>query len=155
MDNGPNRVPSSSELYGGVAAAVFAVVFAAFVVGCAWMLISFGVPRNVDDASTVFWIGFMAAFVTFPFSAVSALVVGAPLFWLCNRFGFTSILQFLLAGFIMSCLLGAAVAVGHYFAGFLTGGFDFGLALSIVAVGGPVAALTVRWAAGFTGKHFD
>jgi len=148
-------VPSSSELYGDVAAAVFAVVFAAFFVGCAWMLISFGVPHNLDAASAVFWIGFMAAFVTFPFTAISALVVGAPLFWLCNRFGLTSILQFLLAGLLMSCLLGTAVAMGHYFAGFLSGGFDFGLAPSIVAVGGPVAALTVRWAAGFRGTHVD
>ena len=57
----------------------------------------------------------------------------------------TSLLQYFLAGVIMSIVLGSAVVLAHSFAGFLTGGSDFQIALSIIVVGGPVAALIVRW----------
>ncbi len=141
------------ELYGGIAFAVFAVVLVAFFVGCASLLIPYGMPRTADDATATFMIGVMAAFVTFPFAAVSALVVGVPLFRLWNRLGFTSLPQYLVAGAVMSSVLGATVALAHFFAGFLASGSDFTMALWIIVMGGPTAALTVKWAARVGAVH--
>jgi hypothetical protein len=141
------------ELYGGIAFAVFVVVLVAFLVGCASLVIPYGLPRTTDDATATFLIGFTAALVTFPFAAISALVVGVPLFRLWKRFGFTTLMQYLLAGVLMSAILGTAVALAHFLAGFLEGGTDFPVALWIIAVGGPVAALTVRRVARVGAAH--
>jgi hypothetical protein len=137
----------SNELYGGIGFAVFAVTLVAFLIGCLSLVIPYGLPRTADDVTATFLIGFTAALVTFPFAAISALIVGIPLLLLWKRFGFMSLLQYLLAGVLMSAILGTAVALAHFLASFLEGGADFPLALWIIAVGGPVAALTVRWAA--------
>jgi hypothetical protein len=143
----PRYTAGFDELYGGIAFAVCAVVLVAFFVGCASLVIPYGIPRTAEDATATFMIGVMAAFVTFPFAAVSALVVGVPLFRLWNRLGFTSLLQYLLAGAVMSAILGATVWLAHFFAGFLSGGSDFPMALWIIIMGGPTASLTVKWAA--------
>jgi hypothetical protein len=134
----------SNELYGGIAVAVFVVVLVAFSVGCASLLVPYGLPRTSGDVNATFLIGFVTAFVTFPLAAISAIVVGIPLFRLWNHLGYTSLPQYLLAGVVISAILGTVVALTHFFAGFLSAGSDFSVALWIVAVGGPVAAITVR-----------
>lgn len=133
-----------NELHGGIAVAVFVVVLVAFSVGYASLLIPYGLPRTSDDATATLLVGLMTAFVTFPFAAISAQIVGVPVLRLWNHRGYTSPPQYFLAGAIMSGVLGAAVILMHFFAGFLSGGSDFSVALWIGAVGGPVVAITVR-----------
>jgi ABC-type Fe3+-siderophore transport system permease subunit len=118
MVNDPRSESGSNELYGGIAVAVFAVVLVGSLVGCASLLVPYGLPRTSEDANAMFLIGIMIAFVTFPFAAIAALIVGVPLFRLWNHFGFTSLSQYLLAGVIMSAILGATVALIHFFADF-------------------------------------
>jgi hypothetical protein len=93
---------------------------------------------------TMFGIGFAASLVTLPFAIASAIVIAVPLFRFYARRGFTSILAYVLAGAVISSLLALAILLANEFAGFLTGGSDLQLALSIIFIGGPVAALTVR-----------
>lgn len=51
---------SSNGLYEGVVVAVLAVVLVAFLVGCASMLIPYGLPHTADDVMATIYIGFMA-----------------------------------------------------------------------------------------------
>jgi hypothetical protein len=139
---------STNSLFDGIAVAVFAVVLLAFLVGFVSPIVFVGLPDTGVDTmgafSLAFGIGCVAALVTLPFAIISALVIGVPLFLYWRRRGFTSVAMYLLAGAIISGVLALVLALAHAVAGFLTGGFDFLLALSIIALGGPVAALTVR-----------
>jgi hypothetical protein len=147
---------STNNLFDGVAVAVFAVVLVAFLAGFASPIVFVGLPHTDADAmgaiSLAFGIGCVAALVTLPFAIISALVIGVPLFLYWRRRGFTSVAMYFLAGAIISGVLAVALALAHAVAGFLTGGFDFPLALSIIVLGGPVAALTVRSFAGLGAK---
>lgn len=143
---------STNNLFDGIAVAVFAVVFLAFLAGFVSPIVWVGLPHAGGDVtgafSVAFGIGCVAALVTLPFAIVSALVIGVPLFLYWRRRGFTSLAMYFLAGAIMSAVLALALALAHAIAGLLTSGFDFPLALSITILGGPVAALTVRSVSG-------
>jgi len=139
---------SSNGLYEGVVVAVLAVVLVAFLVGCASMLIPYGLPHTADDVMATIYIGFMAALITLPCAVVAAVVVGAPLLYLWRRQGLTSNPMYLLAGVITSGLLALIISVMHRMVEFVPDSSDFRLALIIVVIGGPIAALTARYVAG-------
>jgi hypothetical protein len=138
---------SSNGLYEGIVVAVLAVVLVAFLVGCASMLIPYGLPHTTDDTMATISIGFVAALITLPCAVVAAILVGAPLLYLWRRQGLTSIPLYFLAGVIMSVLLVLIMSVMHHLVSFVPNSSDFRLALIIVIIGGPVAALTVRYVA--------
>ena len=147
----------TNNLFNGVAVAVLSVVLLAFLAGIASPIVFVGLPHTDVDAmgafSLAFGIGCVAALVTLPCAIISALVIGVPLFLYWRRRGFTSVAMYLLAGAIISGVLALGLALAHAVAGFLTGGFDFPLALSIITLGGPVAALTVRSVSGVGAKQ--
>lgn len=148
---------STNNLFDGIAVAVIAVVFLAFLAGFASPFMFVELPNiRVDVTGTfslAFGIGFVAALVTLPFAIISALVIGVPLFLFWRHRGFTSLAMYFLAGAIISAVLVLALTLAHDIGGFLTGGFDFPLALSIIILGGPVAALTVRSVSGVGAKQ--
>ncbi len=116
------------------------------------LIIPYGVPRRPDDIEATLLIGFMTAMVTFPFAFVSTVAIGVPMFRFLHRRGSQSMLSYFVAGVLMSAVLGAAVASAHHFVDFLGGGDDFYIALWIIAIGGPVAALTVQCVSGARGR---
>lgn len=136
-----------SELAGGIAVGLLAVLLIAFFVGISSLIIPYGIPRSPDDVEATFFVGLMTSMVTFPFAFISALTIGVPIFRFLHRRGFQSVVSYVAAGVLMSVVLGAAVASAHHFADFLIGG-DYYVALGIVAIGGPVAALAVRFVSG-------
>jgi hypothetical protein len=136
----------SDGLTGGITVAFIAVVVVGFLLGCASVVIPYGIPRSGADVTAVLYVGTIAAFVTFPFAGVSALLLGVPLFSLWRRLGFKSVLLYFLAGVLMSLVLSALVLAAHHFFRFLDS--DLPLAFAIIVVGGPTAALTVRYVSG-------
>lgn len=139
---------SSNGLYEGVVVAVLAVVLVAFLVGCASLLIPYGLPHTADDVMATIFFGLMAALITLPCAVVAAVVVGAPLLYLWRCQGLTSSPMYLLAGVIMSGLLVLIISVMHQLLNFVPNSSDFRLAVTIVIIGGPVAAMTARYVAG-------
>jgi hypothetical protein len=63
---------SSNGLYEGVVVAVLAVVLVAFLVGCASLLIPYGLPHTADDVMATIVFGLMAALITLPCAVVAA-----------------------------------------------------------------------------------
>ncbi len=138
---------SSKSLFEGIVFAVLAVVLVGFLVGCASLLIPYGLPHTADDMMATISVGFVAALITFPCAVVASVVVGAPLLYLWRRRGLTSRPMSLLAGFVMSGLLMLITSVLHRLVGFVPNDSDFRLAVIIVVIGGPVAALTAMYGA--------
>jgi hypothetical protein len=135
---------AKGKLAVGVAVALVAVLLVAFLVGCASLVIPYGWPRFYDDVSAVLSIGFVVAIVTIPFAAVSAIVVGVPIFKFMHKQGFNSFPHYLASGIVISLVLAAVMTLARQFAGFLDTDSDFQLALWIIGIGGPVAALIFR-----------
>lgn len=121
----------------------FAVVAAAFLIGfvdAAWVD---GVPRTANDSLQMAQFGVIVAGFTAPFAFVVAIVFGIPVFWYWRWRGYQSLVSHLLAGALLSLLAVIAFGIFDHFSMWFSGS-DFDLAIWIIVVAGPVAALTGR-----------
>jgi hypothetical protein len=127
------------------ATAVLAVLAVAFIVGAASWFITYGFPHSLLQLASPLVFGAFVAFVSLPFAVFSLVVVGTPLFRLWDRRGLSSVTAYLFAGAILS-LITALFLVGYtrYVFDVLSNGSELPLALSIVLLAGPCAALTAR-----------
>jgi hypothetical protein len=143
-----NAMTQQNPLWGGIAAAVFAVVVVAFLGGCLFVVVTvdgYQLSKTGDYIGVMGYVGFVCAFVALPMSILAAIIVGAPILTVWQRRGYTSIVAYLLAGILMSVIVALVLSVARrILSDFLWGDDDYWLALAIVAVAGPVAALTVR-----------
>ena len=130
-------------LYDGIVVACFATVAVAFLVGSASVISEFGLPSKVDDVTAVFYVGLIAALITFPAAGIAASVIGLPVLWIFRRRAWVSVPQYLVAGLLISSITALTVCLTHRFFGFLATS-DLPLAFWIIGISGPVAALVVR-----------
>jgi hypothetical protein len=137
-----------SQLLGGIAAAVVAVVLVAFLGGCLFVVVTvdgYRLSKTAEYIGAMSYVGFVCAFVALPMSVVAAIAIGVPILTLWRRRGHRSILAYFFAGALMSVLVAVVLSIWRRMSGdFLWLDSDYWLAMSIVAVSGPIAALTVR-----------
>jgi hypothetical protein len=137
-----------SQLWGGIAAAVVAVVVVAFLGGCLFVVLTvngYRLSKTTEYIGAMSYVGFVCAVAALPLSVVASIVVGVPILTLWRRRGYRSILASFFAGALMSVLVAVVLSIWHRISrDFLWLESDYWLAMSIVAVAGPVAALTVR-----------
>ena len=131
-------------LYDGIFLAFLATMAIVFIVGAASLPICYGLPKSADDVMAALYIGLMSTMVAFPVAAIASLFIGVPLFAVLRRRGYTSPLNYFVAGILMSAVVTGLVFAAHQFKGFLTDS-DFYLSLWMIAIAGPVAALTVKY----------
>jgi hypothetical protein len=134
----------SGNFYDGVVVAVLAVVFVAFLVGTASLLIPYGLPHTMDDVMATIMIGFVTSLITLPCASMGAIFVGVPVLLLLRHRGFTSYSAYLFGGVVISTVLLITIWLMHREIGFVPNDSDFKLAVVIVIIGGPVAATTVK-----------
>jgi hypothetical protein len=137
-----------SRLWGGIAAAVLAVVVIAFLGGCLFVVVTvdgYRLSNTAEYIGAMSYVGFVCAFAALPMSVVAAIAVGVPILTLWRRHGYNSVIAYLLAGILMSVIVALVLSIARrMMSDFLWLDSDYWLALAIVAVAGPVAALTVR-----------
>lgn len=134
----PKRLPIA------IVVAWFAVVAAAFLIGFVDMARVAGeFPRTADDLLAMAQFGLIVAGFAAPFAFVVAVVFGIPVFWYWRRRGYQSPLAHLLAGSLLSVLAVFAFGIFNHFSMWFSGP-DFDLAIWVIVVAGPVAALTGR-----------
>jgi hypothetical protein len=136
----------ADRFWGGIVAAVVAIVLIAFLCGCLFVVLTVGKPRlTADYIGVMAYVGCVCAFATLPLSVVAAIVVGAPILKLWRRRGYYSVPAYIAAGVLISLIVAVILTVARRVAtDFLWIDPEYGLALAIVALAGPVAALTVR-----------
>jgi hypothetical protein len=138
---------SGSLLESGVFA-VLTVCLAAFLVGCASMIIPYWPPHKFDDILATGVIGFICALVTLPCAIVVVVAIGLPILHFSRRRGLTSIHMYALVGLAIAGLTDAIMLGIHDAFNFVPNDADFRLATWIATISGPLAALTVRHVAG-------
>ena len=148
---GPSTSPlddvtgQSDTLTGAVTCTWIAVLGAAFLTACTFFVVTTdsGYSIRWSDASAIFALGAVSAVIAAPFALVAALLVGLPILRWLYRNGRTSLLAYFGGGTLMSLGSAIPIAAAHAFGSFLSGE-DYSLALWIIIVSGPVAALTAR-----------
>ena len=135
----------SGTLTGAVICAWLAVLAAAFLTACVFFAVTTDSSYSTkwSDASGIFALGIVSAEITAPFAFVAALLVGLPILHWLYRNERTSLLAYLAGGTLMSLVSAVPIAAAQEF-GSLLSHKNYSLALWIIVVSGPIAALTAR-----------
>jgi len=128
----------------GIVAAWATEILVSLVVGCAYSISGAGGLASLklpDAGSGIFWISTVFAFIGAVVGIVATLALGVPILKLFIRHGYTSGPAFLVAGIIISAVLGAVFYGSHQFGAKLMD-MDFNFAMIAVFISGPLAGLS-------------
>jgi len=148
----PAKPLESRHLGRALLAAAISAICVAFLVGCSYPYFSLllhegrlsSTPGTFNDAGpmTLMAFGLTTAMITLPVVAALTCAVAWPLFSLWLRRGYSGVAAYIGGGIIVAIAGAIAIGAAHVFASLLVNS-DFGFALLLISIAGPVAGFVV------------